>query len=111
MCTGRTCRTCGNIRQTSPDQVFWRCEFWCRHVLTGAVYPRQWAGSQADRNIYAMLHCHMHPDSSACPNHTQGMLPDGTKLTKEELLAMREVGAGVPAAVAMACAGLVGVGQ
>ena len=103
-----TCRSCGSIKQTSPTQVFWRCQFWSRADHAKAVYPREWAGSIADRHAYVSLHCHVHPDSPACPNHSKRALPkDGTDLTAQELLALREVGAGVPAGVAMACAGLV----
>lgn len=104
MCDVKTCRTCDRLEQTSPTQVFWRCRLWSRHDLRKAIYPRAWV---KDRKTYAALHCHVHPDSPACPNHVHRGIPqDGTKLTDQELLAMREVGAGVPASVAMACAGL-----
>lgn len=103
---GKRCRSCGHTCQTAPTQVFWRCAFWSG-PHKDALYPSDWAGSTHDRLAYAQLHCHVHPDSPACPNHSEGACVDGTRLAGGELLAMREVAAGVPARVAMACAGLV----
>lgn len=95
----RKCCNCRHIGDLKPGQLFARCAFWCG-CHPGANYPRAWAASSRDRNAYATLHCHVQPNAPACPNFAPML-----ELQDPSHLALREMASGVPAAVAMACAG------
>jgi hypothetical protein len=80
------CRNCNHLEQTAPTQVFWRCR-WHSECPGGDV-----------------IRCHVAPETPACPHYAPKL--DSMPLHGIDLLAMREVGAGVPASIALVCAGL-----
>jgi hypothetical protein len=86
--SGVTCRSCDEIQHTSPDQVFWRCRWHCEEP-----------GGEVTR-------CHVLPGTPACVHHHRSPVKAGTALRGPALVAAREVESGVPAWVALACAGL-----
>ena len=66
MASHHTCSQCESITRTSPGQVFLKCKFWCRTCTSDAsVYvPDEW---QDNLQAYIALHCHVQPESEACP--------------------------------------------
>ena len=55
-----TCGECEYLVQTSPEQVFHRCRFWCGSACVSYGAERL-MGRQ-----YAEIHCHMQPWATAC---------------------------------------------
>lgn len=55
------CGDCEYLTRTHPEQVFLKCRFWCGN-LHYTLKAAQLLG-----NGYAVTHCHMQPEATACP--------------------------------------------
>ena len=59
-----TCMDCQCLRQTSPEQVFWKCSYWSSTLKSLDCVPDEW---RDDPRGYIAIHCHMQPNAPACP--------------------------------------------